>query len=204
MSGVEVGPATRVAAALGSLAEHLVDEAAALIRIPSVDPSYPGQDFDQLVGGERAANTLLERLYREAGCETHWVERVEGRGNLVGVLPASGPGGRSLILNGHVDVVPAGKPEHWRGGDPFSGRIADGRIHGRGASDQKGALVAAVMAVMAIRRAGSACWGTSSSRASSGRRSATTTWGSMRFWRPGSARMPRSSRSQPLRWHQTR
>ena len=153
MSGSDISPATRVTDALGSLSDRIAASTAELIRVPSVNPSYPGQDFDSLVGGEGAANAVLEPLYSEAGCETHWVETVPGRGNLVGVRHGAG-GGRSLILNGHVDVVPAGKPSDWADGDPFSGRIADGRIHGRGASDQKAALVAAAMAAIAIERAG--------------------------------------------------
>ena len=71
----------------------------------------------------------------------------EGSPNVVGVLKGSG-GGRSIILNGHVDVVPEGIVD-WLD-HPFSGKLEDGRIYGRGASDMKGGLIAAVMAVKAI------------------------------------------------------
>jgi succinyl-diaminopimelate desuccinylase len=54
-------------------------------------------------------------------------------------------------LNGHVDVVPVGTG--WSV-DPFGGEVRDGRIYGRGASDMKGGLAAAVFAAEAIRRAG--------------------------------------------------
>jgi acetylornithine deacetylase len=152
MTGPGAAPA-RTAEVVGSLHDRIVETVVALIRTPSVNPSYPGQDYAALAGGEGDANALLEPVYQEAGCETHWVEQQPGRGNLVGVLRGEG-GGRSLILNGHVDVVPAGKPERWADGDPFSGRIADGRIFGRGASDQKAALIASAFAAIAIRRAG--------------------------------------------------
>ena len=57
----------------------------------------------------------------------------EGRPNIVGVLKGSG-GGRSLLLNGHTDVIPVG--EGWSD-DPWSGRIKNGRIYGRGSCDMK-------------------------------------------------------------------
>ena len=59
----------------------------------------------------------------------------------VGVLKGAG-GGRSLIFNGHVDVVPPGDAAIWSSGDPFSGRIEADRIWGRGATDMKGGLLA--------------------------------------------------------------
>ena len=62
-----------------------------------------------------------------------------------------GSGGRRLHLNGHLDVVPAGAG--WTG-DPFAGEIRDGSVWGRGASDMKGGVAAAVFAAEALRRAG--------------------------------------------------
>ncbi|MDR3588050.1 MAG: ArgE/DapE family deacylase [Negativicutes bacterium] len=76
----------------------------------------------------------------------------EGRPNVVGVLKGTG-GGRSLLFNGHVDVIPAGAPESWRYGC-WSGDMADGRLYGRGASDMKSGLAAMTMAVKAVREAG--------------------------------------------------
>jgi acetylornithine deacetylase len=57
-------------------------------------------------------------------------------------------------LNGHVDVVPPGDLSHWTTGDPFSGRVAEGRVYGRGAVDMKGGLVAALLAAAALHEAG--------------------------------------------------
>ena len=59
---------------------------------------------------------------------------------------------RRLCLNGHVDVVGPGT-EPWRRG-PWSGAIEDGRLHGRGSVDMKGAVIAALHALAALRRAG--------------------------------------------------
>ncbi|NLC39054.1 MAG: ArgE/DapE family deacylase [Clostridia bacterium] len=76
----------------------------------------------------------------------------EGRPNVVGILRGKG-GGKSLLLNGHVDVIPAGAEESWQYGS-WSGEIADGRVYGRGASDMKSGLAAMTMAVQAIIASG--------------------------------------------------
>jgi acetylornithine deacetylase len=59
-----------------------------------------------------------------------------------------------LILNGHTDVVPTGDPNLWPDGDPFSARISDGIMWGRGTCDMKGGLAAIIGAVAAIAAAG--------------------------------------------------
>lgn len=79
------------------------------------------------------------------------VERSQGLG-VVGVM-GEDTGGRSLILNGHVDVVPAGDESNWRY-PPWQGAIADGRVYGRGALDMKGGLCCALFAAKALRDAG--------------------------------------------------
>ncbi len=65
------------------------------------------------------------------------------------------PQGRSLILQGHIDVVPTGAPELWVQ-DPFTARIVDGWMHGRGAGDMKCGVSAIVFALDALRRLGTA------------------------------------------------
>lgn len=55
----------------------------------------------------------------------------------------------SLILNGHMDVVPAGDQERWKL-PPFCGEIKEGRIHGRGATDMKGGLTSILVAFVAL------------------------------------------------------
>lgn len=76
------------------------------------------------------------------------------RDRAVGVVGSWGRGqGRSLILNGHVDVVPAGELERWTV-PPYQGTVRDGRVYGRGAVDMKGGLCCAIYAVRALMDAG--------------------------------------------------
>jgi acetylornithine deacetylase len=74
----------------------------------------------------------------------------EGRRSLVGTL---GGGGRSLLLNGHVDVVSAEPLAHWTR-DPWAGEVDGDRLYGRGSGDMKGGVVAMLLAVEAARSLG--------------------------------------------------
>lgn len=71
-----------------------------------------------------------------------------GSPNVVGVLKGKGEG-RSIILNGHVDVVPEGDLNKWED-DPYSGTIVDGKMYGRGTTDMKGGNVSLLLAIQAI------------------------------------------------------
>jgi acetylornithine deacetylase len=72
---------------------------------------------------------------------------------VVGTLRPSNNSGRSLILQGHCDVVPAGPIEMWDT-PPFSPVIKDGRMYGRGACDMKSGTIGALYALDAIKAAG--------------------------------------------------
>ncbi|MFC6873002.1 ArgE/DapE family deacylase [Halobellus marinus] len=76
----------------------------------------------------------------------------EDRPNLIATRQGDGDG-RSLLFNGHIDVVPEGDEDQWAF-DPFGGEVVDGEIRGRGASDMKGGLAAMVYAVEVLQRAG--------------------------------------------------
>jgi len=79
------------------------------------------------------------------------IEREEGLG-VVGTLKG-GDGGRSLILNGHIDTVAPGEEENWNY-PPLEGTVVDGRVYGRGVADMKGGLCCAIYAAKAIIDAG--------------------------------------------------
>jgi len=74
------------------------------------------------------------------------------RPNVVGIYEGSG-GAKSLLFNGHVDVIPTGPTDAWKS-DPWGGLVEDGKVFGRGASDMKSGLAAYSMAMQAIIRTG--------------------------------------------------
>jgi acetylornithine deacetylase len=76
--------------------------------------------------------------------------------NVVGLWRGTGADagkGHSLILNGHVDVVPVGDLTLWDG-SPWSGEIRDGKMYGRGSCDMKAGLCAGIFAVDVLQRLG--------------------------------------------------
>jgi acetylornithine deacetylase len=76
----------------------------------------------------------------------------ENRPNIVATLKGKG-GGRSLLLNGHTDVIPVGNGEGWSD-DPWSASIKDGRIYGRGSADMKSGVASHILAVEYLKAAG--------------------------------------------------
>ncbi len=123
-----------------------------------------------LRGDEQPAQDLMAAAMRERGLAVDaWRIDVDTIRNLPGFSPvdvsydhastvvgawrAPDPRGRSLILNGHIDVVPTGPLEMWSE-PPFAPQVADGWMHGRGAGDMKSGLCSTLFAFDAIRRAG--------------------------------------------------
>ncbi|WP_112240261.1 M20 family metallopeptidase [Kribbella monticola] len=97
-------------------------------------------------GDEAATVAALSAAATDLGLEVLAAPVEPGRDNVSVVLPGGdGPG---LLLLGHTDVVPVG--EGWTR-DPFGGELIDGRLYGRGASDMKGGLAAALIALAALR-----------------------------------------------------
>lgn len=76
----------------------------------------------------------------------------EGRPNIVATLKGTG-GGRSLLLNGHTDVIPVGNGEGWSD-NPWSAKIENGRIYGRGSADMKSGVASHILAVEYLKKAG--------------------------------------------------
>lgn len=72
--------------------------------------------------------------------------------NVVATLKGSG-GGKSMVLNGHIDVVPEGDVNQWEG-HPYSGQKIGNRVYGRGTTDMKGGNVALMLAMESIVQSG--------------------------------------------------
>lgn len=154
---------TDIVRAVDALENDLFAFASRLVRTPS------------LPGEEAAAHALVKDKLDALGLDTDLVSStrsaveshpafcddgipVEQRVNVVGCWPGragseEGAAGRSLILNGHLDVVPPGDEALWSD-SPWSGRIRDGRLYGRGSCDMKAGLTAAIFAVEALQRLG--------------------------------------------------
>lgn len=138
--------------------EEQLETTRALLRIPSV------------TGSEGEAQAFMADLYRRAGLETHvrevpfarirdhpaycgldeTAEAYGERPNVIATAAGTG-GGRSLLLNGHVDVVSPEPVEQWRH-DPWGAELSGGRLYGRGANDMKSGLIANLFAVRCLRK----------------------------------------------------
>jgi acetylornithine deacetylase/succinyl-diaminopimelate desuccinylase family protein len=147
---------TNVLSAVDSLKDELVQLVCDTVRIPSVTPITAGLGSSESVdeiSGETRVNHVFKPVMEYCGLETDLWEVEKGRANLVGIWRGKGKG-RSLLLNGHVDVVPPGPVEKWTVAGPWSGEIIDGKIYGRGSTDMKGGIAAAVFAMKAVLKAG--------------------------------------------------
>ncbi len=123
--------------ALAELArDRIVALAQGLVQTPS------------LTGKEGKAAALVEGAMRGL----HYDEvRVDEVGNVLGRL--AGGGGRSVLLHAHLDIVDPGDPGPWRF-PPYAGKVAEGFLWGRGASETEASLASQVMAVGLLREAG--------------------------------------------------
>ena len=118
-------------------------------------------------GDETPSQLVLQRFFRDQGVgaqlyATEFIEKsgnplvrknrsYRGRKNLSTRLSGTGRG-KSLLLNGHMDTVPAGKAPWSR--SPWSGVYRGGRVHGLGSFDMKGGLVANAAVICALKKSG--------------------------------------------------
>src|SRR3984885_2116161 len=126
-----------------------------LVRIPTVNP--PGEHYEanaELIGGKLREFGYDTHYIAAEGCREHTEEYP--RLNVLGRMEGS-RARPCLHFNGHFDVVPVG--EGWTV-DPFGAEIREGRLYGRGASDQKAGIAASIFAIEAIRRSGLRLQGT--------------------------------------------
>jgi acetylornithine deacetylase len=138
-----------------------------IVTIPSVTRSEGEGEVQRLVQKELAENRDVKldiwepnlSEFQEYPLRPNFLEPVDykGRPNVIGVWEGKG-GGRSLILNGHIDTASPEPINQWKEG-PWSGSIKDGKLFGRGAADMKGGVavivyVAKILATSGIRLKG--------------------------------------------------
>ena len=134
----------------------LAGDLAALVRLPSVtgdEDAVAANLADRLdaLGLDVEVFTPNPADLRD---DPAWPGEEVPRSSLPVVIGRAGrPGGRRLVLSGHVDVVPAGDPATWTL-DPFSGQVIGGELYGRGSCDMKGGVASILGAVRALRETG--------------------------------------------------
>lgn len=112
---------------------HLAQE---LVKISSV------------TGDEGALAEFLQSELPRCGFDE---AEIDSYGNVVGRIGEQGEGG--LLFDAHLDTVSVHNPQEWKY-DPLGGEVRDGRLYGRGISDMKGAMAAALVAVAELREEG--------------------------------------------------
>ncbi len=159
MSGrVEVSDG-ELADAVAACEPELLDLLSRLVEAPTtLGNEEPGQElmeeaFRDLLGLEPTDLVLDEALLREHPLAAPFTWDVAGKRNVVADWPPAGTGGRSLVLNGHVDVVAPASARSWRT-PPFTARREGDWLYGRGSGDMKAGLAAMVAAVLGLRRLG--------------------------------------------------
>lgn len=113
-----------------------------LVRIPSV--YRPGEPD----GNEEKVAHFVADYLRNIGIEVHVEEVVPGRPNVIGIVDSGKPG-KTLLFEGHTDVVTEGDAASWNY-DPFGAEIIGGKMYGRGTNDTKGNLACMITAVQSI------------------------------------------------------
>jgi len=126
--------------------DTLVEFTRELVRIPSV------YDPDRGLS-EAPAAELVEAQMRAFGWEPRVDVVDEGRPNVIATIDGD-RAGRTLLFEGHTDVVTEGDHANWTV-DPFGGELRDGKIWGRGSADMKSGVAAMLFATDALVRAGS-------------------------------------------------
>ncbi len=150
---------TDIKAAVASLRDQAVEILAEMVRHPS------------LLGDEKGAQDYVRSLFEEMGLQVDEfaideaklkdhpgyspsIVSYDGRHNIVGIhQPRGGTHGKSVIFNGHIDVVPVGAENLWTR-PPFEPWIDGDKLYGRGGGDMKSGIVAYIIAMQALKKLG--------------------------------------------------
>jgi acetylornithine deacetylase len=145
-----------VADARGVDRERLVADLTALVRVRSITGSEEGV-ATWAAGALRDLGLAVETVSPDplaVRADPDWPGQEMDRTALPVVIGRAGrPGGRRLILSGHLDVVPPGDPDTWTA-DPWGAEIRSDALYGRGACDMKGGVASILAAVRALGEAG--------------------------------------------------
>ncbi|WP_132057821.1 M20 family metallopeptidase [Halorussus amylolyticus] len=117
--------------------DELTELIADLVRIQTENPP----------GNERACSEYIVEWFDERGIDADLVEEPYADRPQVGARV--GDGGPTLVLNGHIDVVPAGDRDHWSH-DPYGGRVEGDSLYGRGSVDMKTGVAIAMLATASL------------------------------------------------------
>ena len=155
----------QIAASVDSLSEELIEFIQTLVQTPS------------LAGAEQLAQEIIARKLSEMRLAVEILPSqlddlkhhpaffdddvpFQDRLNIIGrwrgrknATPLPNQQAKSLILNGHIDVVSAGNEDLWHD-SPWSGKIQNGKLFGRGSCDMKSGLASAIFAVAALQKLG--------------------------------------------------
>ena len=149
---------SRILAAVEESFDEQVRFLAELTRIPSLrGQEAPAQDF--MAAAMRSRGLAVDRWKVEVDDIRHLpgfspvAVSYDDAWNVVGAHRPRKGGGRSLVLNGHIDVVPTGPLDMWTD-HPFDPKEKDGWMYGRGAGDMKAGLAANLFALDALARVG--------------------------------------------------
>jgi acetylornithine deacetylase len=147
-----------LAAVAASRDEHIA-RLQDLVRYPSLlgqeddAQAHMARSFEALGLAVRQFEIDHEKIRQHPGYSPSLISYA-GRRNVVGLHQPQGPvRGRSLILNGHIDVVPVGYEGLWTT-PPFEPRVDGDRVYGRGANDMKAGIVSYTMAMALLQRLG--------------------------------------------------
>ncbi len=155
---LDPGARRAILQAVDALREDAVATLARLVRCPSTlgtDPAALNEMarvYESLGLAPRRVPVFPDQLRDHPGFSPPLIA-YDGRDNVVAVHTPRATRGRSLALQGHVDVVPEGAADMWLT-PPFEPSIRDGRMYGRGAGDMKAGIVSYVTAFKALRMAG--------------------------------------------------